>query len=471
LSSPFDEQKYKRLLEGLEVTEMMFSKIDLGDRYDAEYFDKQDLQVEYLLKSSNSVKLGTLGTFVASAFYPAATQLYEFGDTPFIRCVDCINYPLITKEQNDSFEKIPQIFVEENKGVNMLNRWDMVITKVGTPCFASLVFEHDEVALSRTVLGIKDIRNINPFYLLVFLRSKYGFSQLQRERELTIQYQLTLERVKKTLVYIPPIKFQDKVQTMIENHIDCIVQSKTLYRQAEELLLETIGLKDFQPSQTGTNIKNFKESFLATGRLDAEYYQPKYEEIENRIKTQPYSFVEKEFDINKNIVDYSAKQYNYIEIGDINVGNGAYNYNLIEVSELPANAKIQSKCGDMLISKVRPNRGAVSIIRENISNLVVSGAFTVLEEKADYKKEVLFVLLRTKNYREWLLKYNVGTSYPVIKDEDILNLPIPLIDKEIQCQIAELIEKSFYLRRESERLLEEAKEMVEKEIEKINDIQ
>jgi type I restriction enzyme S subunit len=59
----------------------------------------------------------------------------------------------------------------------------------------------------------------------------------------------------------------------------------------------------------------------------------------------------------------------------------------------------------------------------------------------------------------------VGTSYPVIKDEDILNLPIPLIDKEIQQQIAELIEKSFALRRESERLLEEAKEMVEKEIE------
>jgi hypothetical protein len=41
-----------------------------------------------------------------------------------------------------------------------------------------------------------------------------------------------------------------------------------------------------------------------------------------------------------------------------------------------------------------------------------------------------------------------------------------LIDKEIQQQIAELIEKSFYLRRESERLLKEAKEMVEREIEK-----
>jgi restriction endonuclease S subunit len=45
---------------------------------------------------------------------------------------------------------------------------------------------------------------------------------------------------------------------------------------------------------------------------------------------------------------------------------------------------------------------------------------------------------------------------------------IPIIDINIQQQIAALIEKSFYLRRESERLLEEAKEMVEREVESIN---
>jgi len=64
-----------------------------------------------------------------------------------------------------------------------------------------------------------------------------------------------------------------------------------------------------------------------------------------------------------------------------------------------------------------------------------------------------------------MLKYNVGTSYPVIKDEAVLNLPIPIIDDKIQQQIAELIEESFRLREESERLLGEAKEMVEREIE------
>jgi type I restriction enzyme S subunit len=139
-------------------------------------------------------------------------------------------------------------------------------------------------------------------------------------------------------------------------------------------------------------------------------------------------------------------------------------YALIDTENLPDNAKIRSNKNDVLISKVRPNRGAVAIVNEDIQDFVVSGAFTVLKENSAYKKETLFVLLKTDVYKEWLLKYNVGTSYPVIKDDDILNFPIPMIEDNIQQQIAELIEKSFYLCRESERLLNEAKCMVEGEI-------
>jgi len=50
-------------------------------------------------------------------------------------------------------------------------------------------------------------------------------------------------------------------------------------------------------------------------------------------------------------------------------------------------------------------------------------------------------------------------------NSEVENVVVPVIDYETQRQIAELIEKSFFLRGESERLLEEAKEIVEKEIE------
>jgi type I restriction enzyme S subunit len=159
--------------------------------------------------------------------------------------------------------------------------------------------------------------------------------------------------------------------------------------------------------------------------------------------------------------------YNYIEISDVNVGNGTASFNSIDIEELPANAKQEVKRGDLLISKVRPNRGAVAIIDFDDCNLIVSGAFTVLREREDseFHNETLKVLLRTQMYREWLLKFNIGTQYPVIRDEDILNLPIPRINEAIQRKMAFLVKESFSLKDESDRIMEVAKRAVEVAIE------
>ena len=58
------------------------------------------------------------------------------------------------------------------------------------------------------------------------------------------------------------------------------------------------------------------------------------------------------------------------------------------------------------------------------------------------------------------------TAQPKISNKSLANILIPILSREIQEQIAGLIQKSFALRAESKRLLEEAKKMVEKEIEK-----
>jgi restriction endonuclease S subunit len=60
-----------------------------------------------------------------------------------------------------------------------------------------------------------------------------------------------------------------------------------------------------------------------------------------------------------------------------------------------------------------------------------------------------------------------GTILTAINKSEFQNIPIPIIDITTQGQIASLINESFSLRKESERLLEEAKERVEKEIGKL----
>lgn len=133
------------------------------------------------------------------------------------------------------------------------------------------------------------------------------------------------------------------------------------------------------------------------------------------------------------------------------------------MEDLPTNAKIMTSLNDLVVSTVRPNRGAVAILQED--GLLVSAAFTVLRSNGNYPVEILQLLLRTEMYKDWMLKYNVGTSYPTIKDEDVLELPIPIFKNEIVQEVKALISNSLENTKKSKSLTMQAKEAVEIAIE------
>jgi type I restriction enzyme S subunit len=460
-------------LEGLEVSEVLLSEIDLGDRFDAEFFEKEDLRVEKILRKLHSNELRTYGKFVASAFYPAATHLYEIGTVPFIRCVDSVKFPVITNEQNDYFEKIPSDFIENNSGVNTLEKGDIVITKVGTPSYPSIIYEHSLVALSRTVLGMKHIKNINPYYLLIFLRSKYGFSQLQRHRELTIQYQLTLERTKRTLVFEPSITFQNEIELLVHQFIEGLNKSKDLYSKSEAILLEEIDLKDYTLNKESVNIKTFSNSFLRTGRLDAEYYQPKYDEIVEKIKSQPYDNLINIVSIKKSIEpgskNYSEEGLPFMRVADYSKFSLTEPQKYLTSDFVSENKdkikKLKPKKGTILFSK-DGSVGTAYHLREDF-NGITSGAILHLKVKDESKiiPEYLTLALNSQVVQMQAERDAGGSIILHWRVSEIENVLVPVIDYTKQQEIAALVEESFSLKKQSEYLLEVAKKAVEIAIE------
>jgi restriction endonuclease S subunit len=457
------------LLKGLEVSEIYVSKLERTTRLDSEFYSKFFLEIEEKLKKLDFEKISEL-TKVSDGNHAKISDYFSDEGVPYYRGGDIYNF-FIEHAKAQSL-KIPlNVYQWENMKRSHLKKGDVLMSIVGAIIGNLSLVNNDERATCSCKLAILRPKTgkIDSNYLAIYLKSKFGQSQVQRLRRGSGQTGFILEDFEQLFVALPSDKLVDKVNELVTNSYDSLNQSNKTYQQAEELLLEELGLRDFQPSEQGVNIKSLKDSFLSTGRLDAEYYQPKYEQIESLI-TNYYRGAKKvsdEYELVTKKIDFTKQAYNYIEIGDIEISSGSNTYNLVNTEDLPANAKIIPKLGDILISKVRPYRGAVSIIDNNINDLVVSGAFTVLRPKKEskYNVELLKCLLRTKIYKDWLLKFNVGTSYPVIKDDDILNLPIPNVSIEIQNETSELIQQSFALKAKSEQLLENAKTLVEMAIE------
>lgn len=467
---PFNKAKYKALIDGIECSEVMFSEIDLGDRFDAEYFTKNYLYISEQLEKVSTKQLGKISTAVASAFYPAATQLYSVGDTAFARCVDCVNYPIISKAQDTIFEKIPYDFAVESKGISILQNEDIIITKVGTPCYASIITEYSEIALSRTVLGLTDIHDIDPYYLMVFLRCKYGFEQLFRQRELTIQYQLTLPRVKAINVFEPGETFQKDIRRICMKFIECAQKAKKVYDEAQLVVATMLDMPEFPKKNISTKMKS--DSFSKTGRLDAEYYQPKFDLLHETLKNfscktlggdEGIVTIKKSIEPGSEV--YRDEGIPFVRVSDIS---------RFEISEpeihLPIDvindvSKLYPKKDTILFSK----DGSVGVAYklEKDSELITSGAILHLNVKDANKilPDYLTLVLNSSVVQLQAERDSNGAIIKHWKPSDIEKVIVPIFDLQIQQEIASKVQTAFSLRRKSKAYFEIAKQSIEMAIE------
>ncbi|WP_375604873.1 hypothetical protein [Flavobacterium davisii] len=499
------------MLERLETKEVNFSEVfnNKDFRVDTDFWTKEP-------KLNPKLKYDLIGNCLINAQYGISLSMnednkgypiYRMNEIHNMLCDFEVNkYADITSSELETFKL--------NNGDVLFNRTNSY-EWVGRTGIYYKQDDRDFIFASYLVRFIPNQNKILPEYLSAFLNSKIGVWDVKRRSRQSInQTNVNPEEVKQIKIPLLGMLFQNKIRDNFVLASGKLRKSIELYTQAETLLLQEIGFDEakgyescgheepLEPqsgahnvnmkgiasnpdkmttsmvAKTGiepnVNVKSFKESFGITGRLDAEYYQKKYEQYEELVtkNKKGYSYIKNEFELIKTIAKKDKLGYNYIEIGDVNVGDGLCSFNYILSEDLPANAKTIVKKGDILISNVRPYRGAVTIIDFEIDDLIVSGAFTVLREKENTKfsNEVLKVLLRTSTYKDWLLKFNVGTSYPVIKDEDVLNLPIPFISEDTKKNITKKIQESQNLKKQSEQLLEIAKKAVEIAIEENEEV-
>ncbi len=106
----------------------------------------------------------------------------------------------------------------------------------------------------------------------------------------------------------------------------------------------------------------------------------------------------------------------YLEIGDVNIENKTYK---LKDKGAVSGAVFATK-NTILVSTVRPTRGAITIIKEN--SIAVSGAFVCLKTKESIcLHRYLFYIVNAKRFTSYLGMNSKGATYPTCSKDDVLN--------------------------------------------------
>ncbi len=267
------------------------------------------------------------------------------------------------------------------------------------------------------------------------------------------------------LIPIPTFSdaFYKVISNLIINSENLIAASQEKYRYAEKMLVSTIDMVDRSSTKIITSLKSLSESFLTSGRLDAEYYQPIYDDYKAALKTEDTVYTLCNL-YDKNFVPKDDVEYAYIELANVGNSGDINDVDSVLGKNLPSRARRKVKSGQVIIASVEGSLQSCALITDEYSGALCSTGFYVVD--SDYiNPESLLVLFKSKPIQALLKQRCSGTILTAITKDEFLSMPLPKIEQSVQKQIATKVQESFALRHQSEQLLENAKRAVEIAIE------
>lgn len=449
-----------------QISLIKHSDIKLAQRFDAEYFEVHELIKRiWLIKSSDLLSESKWITQ-----WPNPKFSLEWKHCLTWRNIASWELKLEWSDfvDDNEFQELKRFRLLENDILITLkgawSTWKVALFNSKEPCIFSR---------NLWIVRLKKDGEIKPEYLYTFFSSDLWQKIIDRwVTGWTGQLTLPTGYLKKIKIPLLPESFQLSIEEIVKSAHQKQSDSKSLYSEAEKLLLGELGLLNYQVRNTLT-FSTTRSAIRDAGRYDSEYFQPKYDEIIKRIEGYDGGC-----DTIGNIVKWKkgyevgAEAYwdegkDFIRVSDFTTHSISDDCKKIPESLFDELKKsYQLKKWEILFTK-DGSIGITHVLKEE-REWIVSWAFlrlTLKEEYMDFESECLALILNSMLCRMQVEKLSGGALIAHLKPSDFETFKIPLIKPSVQSQIAEKIEESHRLRKESRELLERAKKMVEEEIE------
>jgi len=445
------------------------SELERAKRLDAEYYRPEYLEVKQKLHQPRFVYFKSL---VKEIIHPKEIRReYKDEKQDYLFLLAQNVRPLmldLSKKKYISEEKAKLM------PKNLLEKGDILFVRTGAvgDCTA-YTGKPPKVVASAHILIAKPNFRISPYYLTVFFNTFYGRSIIIRGTYGALQPEIAPNYIKSIPVPIFSKNLITEVEKLFLESQNFLEQSHTLYSQAENLLLEELGLKDFKPRYEKTYTAKLSDAFFAY-RIDAEYFQPAYEEMiekirKNNVELQPLrKFI---LNITKGIEpgrkNYRDKGKPFIRVSNLSI-YGFTDRDQKYISEelyQQLRGTYEPKQGDFLLTK-DATPGIAYVVKEQIEGIISSGILKLQIDESQIDKEYLALCINSIIGKIQIEREGGGSVIVHWRPDQIKKLKIPILPLSTQQKIASLVQESYEARKKAKELLEIAKGAVEIAIEK-----
>ena len=348
-----------------------------------------------------------------------------------------------------------------------LKRGDVLLSIVGTIGELSLVASHQPPATCSCKLAILRPRDVLPEFLAVFLRSEHGQNQIEQLTRGAVQKGLILKDMDQLWVPRLSKEFEKRIAQVVHTSRNTQEQSERKQKEAEDTLLEALGLADWTPPEPLSYSARASDAFAA-GRIDAQYFMPAKEQVRRSLAAMSGDSLGERMDSIRDMfvpdrAPATMKLRNY-DVTDALVSLLDAEKEPSFAAEIGSNKKT-FKDGDVTISRLRAYLREIAVVRtcDDIRS-VGSSEFIVLRPKkgqCDISPETLMVFLRSAPVQTILKWCQDGSQHPRFSEGDLLSIPVPDVVSRVSVQITTIVKESFTARHLARQLLEAAKRAVE----------
>ncbi len=195
------------------------------------------------------------------------------------------------------------------------------------------------------------------------------------------------------------------------------------------------------------------------GRFDYNFYSPDNKAILDKLSKHSVRLG----DIVEIVKTKSPKIKNknaiveYVELSDVNSNSfEIINSTQYQVHELPSRASFELKRNDIITAiagnSVGTKKHATALVNNEYEGVICTNGFRVLRNPKINLYYLLYYL-HSDLFLKQMMMYRTGAAIPNVSDNDLMNILVYIPEEKVIDEIGEIMKKSFALRMESTKLI------------------